>query len=154
MKKLLLSIFFVTCAGAQTVVGPTDVLSLANVVTGSQVLAFSLTASQGDGTACAVAKITGAALTAILRCTPGDGRASMSAEVLKAGTATAVQSFTLAYGDTFCLLVMNPTAAAVTMGSLGSIPAVGLGWSCTTNIRTAGLITGNTAPVTGSIAWP
>jgi hypothetical protein len=104
-----------------------------------ETLLFAVTATQGDGTVCAAAKVGGATPVLVVRCTPGDGEASLSASVWKAPTATTPQSFPVGYGDVFCLVSLQPPNS--------------LAWRCSTNTYVNGKVTGQTG-TTGTAQWP
>ena len=152
MKTILYALLI--CAsplalGAQSIA---DVLSLIDSAKTTQTLVLTVTASQGDGTVCTLTKFAGAKPYVGLKCVPGDkvSQITQSNLVLE----TTVQTLPWGYGDVLCLLAANPTAAAVTLGSLGSIPAASLAWQCSTNIETGGIVTGQTVPVAGTVSWP
>ena len=112
----------------------------------------TITASLGDGTSCTISKGNTAAILASFGCVSGDALTFISPAVVIGGGAS--RSIYAGLGDVICLLGTNPTSAALTMGSLGIIPAGGLAWSCSTNIRTLDVVTGQTVPVAGSVTWP
>jgi hypothetical protein len=150
MKKLLPFLLLSGACFAQ------DITTLGNVI--NQIfhppaVVLTVTASQGDGTVCTLAKIGGSVINAYLNCTTAT-TASLKASTLQA-SGTVMQSTVWGLGDVLCILAANPSATAIAaQGSLGAIPAVSVGWSCSTNIRTAGAITGQTAIVNGSVSWP
>lgn len=109
----------------------------------------TVTATSGDGTVCRIVKIAGQKINARLFCTSRDGR-SITGSAPLTSTSDATQVNVFGAGDVLCLIAVNPTANAAPMGSLGSVPANGLAWSCTTN-TSAGQ---QTPPVNGSVAWP
>jgi hypothetical protein len=150
MKPLFLAILLAASSYAQSSI--TDILSMFDATKATQNIALTITASQGDGTKCTITKFAGAKPYMGLKCVPGDGISQLSQENLTLGTT--LQTIVWGYGDVLCLLAVNPTAAAITVGSLGSVPAVSLAWSCSTNIDTAGVPTGQTAIVAGTVAWP
>ena len=150
--KLLAAFFLcVAAAAAQTV---SDVQNEASLARTNNTVALTVTATQGDGSACKVVKQAGASIVATLSCTSGDGKTVINSGTLRAGASSTPQVSMLMLGDVLCLLAINPTPAAVTLGSLGTVPINGLAWSCSTNIETAGVVTGQTAPVNGSVVWP
>jgi hypothetical protein len=149
-NTLLLGIMLAASSYAQS--GITDILSMIDATKAAQSIALTITASQGDNTKCTITKFAGSKPYVGLKCIPGDGISQLSQANMTLGTT--VQTLFWGYGDVACLLALNPTAAAVTIGSLGSVSAVSLAWSCSTNIDTAGVPTGQTAIVAGSVAWP
>jgi len=149
--KVLLLIFILTVSSyAQASI--TDILSVIDATRATQNVVLTVTASQGDGTVCTITKYAGATPHIGLRCIPGDGKSQLSQANLSLGTT--LQTMFWGYGDVACLLVVNPTAAAITVGSLGSVPATSLAWSCSTNVDVAGVPASQTAIVSGSVAWP
>lgn len=150
MKKSLLAILIASASYAQTTVS--DVLYLVDSARTPQSQAVTITASQGDGTKATITKFGGSKISFGLKITAGDGVTQVTQQNI-AGSA-APQSMVWGYGDVLCLLAWNPTTAAVTMGSIGSVGANSLAWACSTNVSTAGVVSGQTAPVTGSVAWP
>jgi hypothetical protein len=135
---------------AQTVADSlnTDALALTD-----NTVALTVTASSGDGSSCTLTKLKGGAIAVSLACQTADGKIAVKSGTLRA-TGPAVLTMPFGFADVLCFLAINPTAAPVTVGSLGSIPASGVGWSCSTNIRTSGSVTGQTVPVNGSVVWP
>lgn len=130
-----------------------NIADVANILTAArqgQSVALTITASQGDGTTCTIKKLSGGKINAVLSCTSGDATVTASAGIVRVGGAT-VQFFPFGFGDVICYIVLNPTTAAVTLGSYGPIPSNGLGWTCTTNIQPAGT---QTPIVAGSVSWP
>jgi hypothetical protein len=113
---------------------------------------LTVTATQGDGTSCTIGKIAGATINAYLNCV--NATFGAKATFLTAGGATAT-NMVWGYGDVLCVLVLNPTATAIAAaGSMPAVPAVSIGWQCSTNIRTNGAVTGQALPITGSVSWP
>lgn len=112
----------------------------------------TVTASQGDGSSIVLAKSPGGSID--FTATLTNAQAGTSRVQPIRGNTTAPVNYLLVAGDALCLLVANGTTAAVSMGSLGSVPANSLAWSCSTNIRTNGQVTGQTAIVNGSVSWP
>lgn len=130
----------------------TDVLSMLDAMRAAQSPGATITAAQGDGTVITLTKQSGPTPHLQIRVTPGDGKSQMNQINWVVGTT--LQTMTVGYGDALCLLAINPTAAAAVVGSLGNIPANTLAYFCTTNIDSSGVPTGQTAVVSGSIAWP
>jgi hypothetical protein len=142
-------LLLVPAAHAQDVTGLQDYINLllhppANVLT--------ITASQGDGTSCTASKSAGSSIYLSLACASPGG--SIKSAVLKA-SGSATSSFVWGLGDVACLFLLNPSATPIAAsGSWTAITAVGVGWQCSTNIRTAGAVSGQTALVTGAVSWP
>jgi uncharacterized Zn-binding protein involved in type VI secretion len=151
MKRLLCSfIAFCLHCHAQTVADVQNEIASSKT---NNTVALTVTASQGDGTVCTLKKQSGSSIVASLSCVSGDGKTVLNSGTLRSTGATT-QFLPFGFGDVLCLLGINSTATAATMGSLGTIPVNGLGWSCSTNIASGGVITGQTAPVNGSVVWP
>ena len=135
-------------ARAQDVTAVLNALQLVKTATAA---VFSVTASQGDGTTCTANKLAGATVQLAVQCSNA-GAADTLRVVRASGMAATAELVSL--GDVACFILLNPTTAAVTMGSLGPAPAGGAAWSCSTNIRTSGSVSGQTALVAGSVSWP
>ncbi len=151
MKHLLMIVFIsvITLYGQTTA----DVIDIEFRAAAVSSIAISITAVQGDGVSCFLTKAAGGKITLSTSCSSADGKTTYNAGVIRSnGTTTSIVA--LGFGDVLCLLGVNPTASASAMGSLGNVPANGVAWSCSTNIRTAGTITGQSAPVAGSVVWP
>ena len=149
-----LTILFTLCcwiASGQTTVK--DVMNTSAAAYTNSTVAVSVTATQGDGTACALHKVTNGQIFLSMSCTSADGKTTVSGAAFRSNS-TAVQTFPWGLGDVLCLVAANPTATAATVGSLGAVPANAVAWSCSTNIRTGGAITGQTTPTSGSVTWP
>jgi len=144
----IIALIFATAfaAAAQDV---TSVASMEIIALGARTTPLTLTASAGDGSVLTLNKIPGPSIFAFVAWTSADGRSLASPIILRTSAAAPVATY-LSFGNTACLFVMNPTSAAVTMGSVGPVPASGLGWSCTTQ-TTAGSFT---PLVNGSTVWP
>lgn len=113
---------------------------------------LTVTASQGDGSSIVLTKSPGNNIDFTARLTNA-GTSTATMQPIR-GTSTAPISYLLDAGDALCLLVVNGTSAAVAMGSVGNVAANSLAWSCSTNIRNTGQVTGQTALVSGSVSWP
>ena len=120
----------------------TDVFAIITAARSVSTVLVSLTGT--DGTVCTLAKLSTNTISATWRCASADGK-----QVIKPATisSTSATSGTLALGQgaVLCLIAVNPTASAVTYGSLGSIPASGIGWSCTAD---------STTIKNGTAVWP
>ena len=126
-----------------------DVMNSIQLATGTVTNSLTITATSGDGTVCKLNKIAGASIGFNTSCVSVDGKTSDNSRVLRSAGGTALLFMPFGFGDVLCLLQINPTA-----GVLSNIPANGVGYSCSTNIRTAGTITGQSAIVTGQVVWP
>lgn len=147
MKKgLLVGLLMVGWAVGQTT---TDVMvAVRNTVTQSSA-ALSINASQGDGGTCTITKLTGGQINFSYSCSSIDNKTTLRSGVIQSN-GTVASSSVIVFGDILCMLVINPTAVAVTMGSIGPAASKGIAWSCSTNITSGG----NTAIVNGGIVWP
>lgn len=110
--------------------------------------AVTITATQGDGGSCVLTKLQGGQINLGVTCSSTDGKTVKRTTITSQSTAAKFTD--ILFGDVFCLLVTNPTAAAVTMGSVGPAPPKGIAWSCTTGITDGG----STALVAGAVSWP
>lgn len=149
--KLLIAIFL--CLPALFAQGVNDVQNAKQAAFSTSTIALTVTASQGDGTVCTLNKVANGQIYAILACSSSDGKTALTSTNLRSNS-TSTYGFTWGLGDVLCLIGVNPTATASTMGSLGPVPANGIAWSCSTNIRVGGAVTGQTAPTSGSVTWP
>jgi len=147
MKSLLCWMLLACAAPAQDV---TDLANAKNAAMRGSTNVLSIAASQGDGTVCMVNKIAGSSVNAQLTCTSSDGKIRTAKSLTANSSSSLVQTTILSQGDVLCLIAVNPTSTAISMGSLGAVPSVGLAWSCTTNITSGG----QTPIVSGSVAWP
>lgn len=151
MRNLLLALVLSAAAAfAQDVITAQNAQELA--VTNSTVV-LTVTATSGDGSVCTMTKLPSAVISATLKCASSDGKTSQTNQVLRS-TSTSTTFIPWGFGDVFCMLFVNPTTAAVTAGTLGSVPANSIGYSCTSFTRLNGTVSGNTAPSTGSVSWP
>ena len=146
MKKgLLVGLLMVGWVVGQTT---TDVMvAVKNAVTPSSV-ALTISASQGDGGTCVITKLNGGQITFSYTCNSSDGKTTMRSGVIQS-SGTVVSSNVIAFGDILCVLVLNPTASVVTLGSVGPAASKGIAWSCSTNIG----IGGQTPIVNGGVSW-
>jgi hypothetical protein len=152
MKNSLLFALALGCASIAKPQSIVDVQAMLDAAKSAQSVLVTITASQGDLTSCKIVKYSGPAPHIGLSCTPGDGKSVLSQANLTLGTT--LQTLPFGYGDVLCLVVANPTAAAVTVGSIGSVPASGLAWQCATNISAGGIVTGQGPLVSGTASWP
>jgi len=158
MKKMFLPFAVLACFYSSLAVtcAAQDVTGLANAIQAAldtSTVAVSVTATQGDGTTCSINKLAGTVIAFALKCQTSDGKTQSTSQIIRS-TSAVPWTTTFGLGDVMFLLAFNPTTAAVPEGSLGSIAISSLGWSYTTNIRTNGSISGQTAPVVGQISWP
>ena len=142
MKRVVIAILFAAGisvpASAQSIL---DLLNLQHVITSNWVLEQTITGT--DGTVCKIIKVPNASIYAWFSCTNGTNLLK-SAQITSTGTVIQNNSFIV--GQVACLIAANPTAAAITEGSLGPVPASGIAWSCADG-------DGSTV-TTGSVAWP
>src|ERR1035437_7763844 len=130
MKKILLvGLLVVGWAAGQTT---TDVMvTVKNAVTPSSI-ALTISASQGDGGTCVITKLNGGQITFSFTCNSSDSKTTLRSGVIQS-SGTVVSTNTIVFGDVGCILVLNPTTVAVTLGSVGPAASKGIAWSCTTN---------------------
>lgn len=119
--------------------------------------AFQVTASEGDGSTCTATAYESPNVNMIVSCQdPVRGLPSATYRSYTAGGLQPRQAngqgFT--FGDISCIFGVNPTATAVNFGPLGLIPPTSLAYSCSTIIRTAGVVTGDVAGPSGVMSWP
>lgn len=145
MRKLLLLLSLCAAiAYSQDVTGVAVAEQLA--ITANSVVA-TVTASQGDGTVCSWSKLPGLTIGLALKCTSVDGKVSYSSTFR---STSSVNTLLFGYGSVICTIAINPTSTAITMGSIGSVPATGAAWACTTLTSSSG----ETTPTNGSVSWP
>jgi hypothetical protein len=131
--KILIILFGLAVAAMQKPAGPPVRPELRH---------WPLTFTGSDGTVCTLQKVAGAVITARLNCTDG----STAIYTTITGTGTAPAGGTVGLGQVIALIGINPTAAPVTMGALGAVPANGIAWS---------FATGSGNPVSsGAVGWP
>ena len=136
MKRIFCLVLIAASLQAQDV---TTLLDVFNMVQHPPTNVLTITASQGDGTVCTAAKEASSTIYLALSCV--SGKTAVKGTVLKS-TDTAVSFMPFGYGDVNCLFTVNPVAPATVT------------WSCSTNIRTSGTVSGQTAIVQGSVSWP
>ena len=115
----------------------------------------TLTASGGDQTSCTLTKVAGASPSVTVACKPGNNGPSANLALSQPTGAAGSSAFSV--GDITCLIGMNATSAAVSMGSLGSVPPSGASLSCSVNVRSGGpttAVTGNVAVPIQTMLWP
>ncbi len=146
--KLLLSLVLLAAAAlqAQTV---TEAMAADKLALTNSTNVTTITASQGDGGSCSITKISGGQIIFTWSCASADGKQTLRPGPIQSLSTTA-SSVGMLFGDILCLIGINPTSTAVSMGSIGSVPAKGIGWTCTTSI-TGG---GSTVPTGGTVIWP
>lgn len=125
-------------AGAQNIL---DLLNLQHVITSNWTLEQTITGT--DGNVCSIIKIPNASIYAWFSCVNGTNLLK-SAQIVSTGTAVQGNAFLV--GQVACVIAANPTAAAVTEGSLGSVPASGIAWNCADG--------DGTTIVKGTATWP
>ena len=149
MMPIVLAFLFLAQCCAQDV---TTLLTEITLLNNPPTTVLTVKATQGDGTICQAAKEPGSTVFLVLTCTSGG--TTVKGAVLQS-TDTIVSGTTFGYGDVLCLLRVNPTATAQpAIGAFPALPAVSVAWQCSTNIRTAGAVSGQTALVSGSVSWP
>jgi hypothetical protein len=153
MKRFLLSLaipLLTYPACGQTM---TDVQSMLNAVKSTTTVLATITAQFGDGTVCTITKFAGSVPHVGLKCVPGDAKSLLTQANLTLGST--LQTLPFGYGDVLCLVAVNPTGTAITLGSMGTVPAVGMAWQCSSNIESATTgVTGQTSLVSGTATWP
>jgi hypothetical protein len=125
-------------ASAQSIL---DLLNLQHVITSNWTLEQTITGT--DGNVCSIIKVPNATIYAWFSCVNSTNLLK-SAQIVATGTAIQNNSFIV--GQVACLIAANPTAAAATEGSLGSVPASGIAWNCADG-------DGSTI-VKGTATWP
>ena len=136
--KLIVGLFFCAGLSAQSVITVQSVANAAAAVT-----TLEATLNGVDGSVCKLAKIASTTVYLYISCT--NAKVTQTT-VLQVPSATTTFAYPLGFGAVLCLLGVNPTAAAVPMGSIGSAPASGIAWSCTVG-------DGQTLS-SGSATWP
>jgi hypothetical protein len=145
MRRLLIAFALLALsiggASAQSIL---DLLNLQHVITSNWVLEQTITGT--DGTACQIIKVPNSTIYAWFSCVNGTTLLK-SAQIM--ATGTAAQSNAFIAGQVACVIAANPTAAAVTEGSLGSVPAGGIAWQCANG-------DGKTLipSIPGTVTWP
>ncbi len=133
------------------------VLLLASLVP-AQTVVLTVTASQGDGSACTGIKNPGSNVNFTFNCVePVQGKPSMSHHFYEGGSAVVhvAHAETIEFGDVICAFGVNPANYATGFGSLTPTPtpAFSLSYACAVQIRTAGVVTGNTPGPMGVVTW-
>lgn len=135
--KLLLFLGMMVCCGGQTI--------------------FTATASQGDQSICTGVKNANNAVNFNVTCkNPIKGQPSQNFKIYNgSGTQPKVAiPQTLVFGDITCVFGVNQTAYPISWGSLGTVPPNSLVYSCSLNVRTNGVFTGNVPGPFGLVSWP
>ncbi len=151
MKKFILTAVFCAPIFAQPDVR--DVLNAKLSAAAASTNAVTVVASQGDGASCSIVKQANGKIAANVVCVASDGKTSLTSAVLRSN-GTQTTPLLVDFGDICGLVVVNPTASVATVGSVGAVPANGIAWQFSTNVRVAGAVTGQTPLVSGSIVWP
>lgn len=112
----------------------------------------TLLASSGDGSSCTVYKGLGSFPALGFTCISADGKTTMGP--LDVEATDAVQTMAFSFGDLVCLFGLNPTGTAAPLGSLGTVAPSTMNWACSGNLRTAGVVTGQSTVVSGVVTWP
>ncbi len=118
---------------------------------------FRVTASQGDQAQCTATKDQQAYVSLYVACVTLDRSGYINIHYRVGLTVQATQPIpqVLDFGDINCVMAINGRdVAPVMVGDLGPVPSNGLSYSCTTNIRVNGVVTGNTQGPVGSVTWP
>ena len=143
MKNVFRSIFVLSALSVPALQAQSvqDVQNLATLVASPFTVLQTITGS--DGTVCTLAKVPGATILAYFQC-------ALAGQALKpvefSSTSTKSGYILLAQGQVMCMIALNPTASAVSWGSIGIAPAVGVAWSCANG-------PGGTV-VSGTTNWP
>ena len=138
--KLLIGLLFASSIFAQTVV---DVAGIATLAQQTATIAQTITGT--DGTVRNIVKQPSTTIYATFNCTNTDGKSTLKTVQIQT-TDTFSYSVILGQSTVLRLIGVNPTAAIVSFGSVGSAPVKGIVWSCSTG-------DGITIK-TGSVVWP
>jgi hypothetical protein len=103
------------------------------------------TVNGSDGSICTLDKSSTINIRATYSCTTADQRQSLSGVIAASNLHNATGSVVFAMNTITCLVGLNATAAAVSMGSLGTVPPHGIAWSCTGDGSTT---------IAGTAVWP
>lgn len=151
MKTIAFSILLAGIGLAQT--NAIDILNDKNLLTAGTTLVVSVKASQGDGSVCNISKIAFPTINFVLGCVNADGSVNIPSHSIRPGAGVGLVEVSSAsnVAGVACFILMNPTAAQVTMGSFLPVPAGGISYQCTSNIVATG---GQTPIVAGTAKWP
>lgn len=138
MRKLLL-LLFAACSLAAAQINVSQVQALAQQATSAYTVLQ--TATGADGTTCTLYKTAGSTINGGLQCSLNGQTAS---PVVIVDTSTTSGFLWFAQGGVMWIIGENPTAAAVSFGSVGSAPAKGIAWA----VAAAGVTQ------TGTVSWP
>ena len=143
MTRFILFLLLLSPARAQNVL---DVWSITTLAASTATPLVTVTGA--DGTVCVLTNQASTTIYFTWRCTSADAKA-ITRTAQFSTTSTAQTNLVLSSGQSavgpLCLVVENPTAAAITAGSLGSVPAGGVAWNCTAS---------GTSVVAGTAVWP
>jgi hypothetical protein len=136
LRKLAVLFFpFLFAAAGQSIL---DVSSIVQLALKTPVVVQTVVGI--DTTTCTLTKEPGATIWLVWGCTGASP--AKTAQILPGTVATGAMYLN---GQAACLIGLNPTNAPVTMGSLGSVPANGAAWQCST---------GGLAILSGTATWP
>lgn len=150
MKRFRIIIPAITCficaataAPAQSVL---NLPSLISILKNPLTIVQSITGT--DGSKASLVKVGGSSIDFFFSCTSPDGKTTISNQA-QSPTGASVNTILVGCGSGIVgLIVINPTTAAVTMGSLGTAPINGITWQFTDGDNTT-ILSPTTAPV-----WP
>lgn len=146
MKRAILALLiFSVAASAQNIL---DVMGIAQAALSTAVTLQTETGP--DGTVCGLykfARAKGAGVYAWFSCVSADKTITLrTAQIQSASASVTPTTFLLGQGSAAFLVALNPTAAPIAFGSLGTAPANGIAWQSTP---------GDGVTVhTGSVSWP
>ena len=107
-----------------------------------------VTVTGSEGTVCKLNKQPGATILAVWSCSSGDSKHVVkTAQIQNASTVLGLDVLSSGQGPggPMCLVPSNPTSSAIAAGSVGTVPAKGIGWSCTGD---------GTTIASGTAVWP
>ena len=146
MKRIVFALLvFSVAASAQNIL---DVMGIAQAALATAVTLQTETGT--DGTVCGLYKFPrakGAGVYAWFSCVSADKTITLrTAQIQSTAASTAPTSYLLGQGSMGFLVALNPTAAPIAFGSLGSAPANGIAWQSTNG--------DGVTLHTGSASWP
>lgn len=117
---------------------------------------FRVTATQGDQAQCTITKDLQTYISAYAVCVTLDRSGYLNIHYRVGLTVQATQPIPqeLDFGDINCLMAISQATTPVMVGSVGPVPPNGLAYTCSTMIRTNGVITGQLPGPAGSVMWP
>ena len=144
MQTLLTAtLLLASAACAQNV---TDVYAIATLAANASTTLVTVTGR--EGTVCKLNKQPGATILAVWSCSSGDSKHVVkTAQIQNASTVLGLDVLSSGQGPggPMCLVPSNPTSSAIAAGSVGTVPAKGIGWSCTGD---------GTTIASGTAVWP